>query len=176
MKKIVVIMMLITSMVIFAGCGKDNKTSSLQGEQQTSQNVELDMMLAQFRLEKKIRQLETGIVNVSPEDFTRFPGQSQNIPKLSLSYDDFRARSEAWFNYVINKYKGFEPVINRQCVDPRMNAIYDDADKGVANGYQNEDIYIVEYETEEEDVYSYLILVREKDNTWKVIYEGQNYK
>lgn len=175
MKKIIVFMMVILSMVIFSGCGKDNETSNTQRERQTSQNVELDMMLAQFRLEKKTRQLETGIVNVSPEDFTRFPGQSHNIPELSLSYGGFRARSEAWLNYVKNKYNGFEPVINRQCLDPRMNAIYDDADKGVANGYQNEDIYIVEYETAEEDVYSYLILVRENDNTWNVIYEGLSY-
>ena len=57
-----------------------------------------------------------------------------------------------------------------------MNAIYDDADKGVAKGYQNEDIYIVEYETVEEDVNSYLILVREKDNSWKVIHEGLSYR
>ena len=53
MKKILALMLVIISMVIFAGCSKDNEISSLQGEQQTSQNVELDMILAQFRLEKK---------------------------------------------------------------------------------------------------------------------------
>ena len=170
MKKVMVLMLVIISMVIFAGCGNDNKTSSPQQEQ-------LDMMLAQFRLEKKMRELETGTVIVSPEDFTRFPGQSQNIPNFDdLSYVDFLARAEAWVDYVRNKYNGFNPVISRQCVDPRMNAIYDDVDKGVAKGYQNEDIYIVEYETVDEDVYSYLILVREKDNSWKVIHEGLSYK
>ena len=168
MKKIMVLMLVIISMVIFAGFGECNETSSSQQEQ-------LDMMLAQFRLEKKMRELERGVVSVSPEDFTRFPGQSQNIPKFS-SYDS-RAMSKAWIDYVENKYNGFKThYFSRQCVDPRMNAIYDDADKGVAKGYQNEDIYIVEYETVEEDVYSYLILVREKDNSWKVIHEGLSYK
>ena len=82
MKKIMVLMLVIISMVIFAGCGNDNKKSSSQQEQQTPQNVELDMMLAQFRPEKKMRELETGVASVSPEDFRRFPGQSQNIPNV----------------------------------------------------------------------------------------------
>ena len=75
MKKIMVLMLVIISMVIFVGCGNDNKTSSSQQEQ-------LDMMLAQFRPEKKMRELETGVASVSPEDFRRFPGQSQNIPNV----------------------------------------------------------------------------------------------
>ena len=58
-----------------------------------------------------------------------------------------------------------------------MNAIYDDEDKGVAKGYENENIYIEEFETEKDDVYSYLIAVRDsKDSPWKVIHHGNSYK
>ena len=64
-----------------------------------------------------------------------------------------------------------------QCIDPRMNAVYDDEDKGVAASYENENIFIAEYETAKDSVYSYLVLVRDsKEGSWEIIHDGLSYK
>lgn len=61
------------------------------------------------------------------------------------------------------------------CVDPRMNAIYEDEDKGVANGYDADDIFLCEYN--DNGNWQYLILVREgKGSDWEVLYHGSSYK
>lgn len=60
------------------------------------------------------------------------------------------------------------------CVDPRIWAIYSADDKGVANGYDPENIYLVEYC--DNGTWQYLILVREgKGSAWKVIHHGSSY-
>lgn len=60
------------------------------------------------------------------------------------------------------------------CVDPRIWAIYSAEDKGVANGYDPENIYVVEYC--DNGTWQYLILVREgKGSAWKVIHHGSSY-
>ncbi|KAB3539028.1 hypothetical protein F8154_00910 [Alkaliphilus pronyensis] len=174
MKKIVVLLMV--CLVILAGCNTDNETSNPSQASNKSKDTELDLMLAQTRLEKKTLFLEKGIVMSSTEEFYQFPGQSQNIPTWEdEDYSFFYECSKAYVDYIKEKH-GFDPVISQQCLDPRMNAIYDDSDKGVANGYNNEDIYLVEYETQDENVYSYLVVVRENDGTWHVIHEGLSYK
>lgn len=62
------------------------------------------------------------------------------------------------------------------CIDPRILAIYDDEDKGVASGYDNNNIFVCEY-CGEGDIWQYLILVRDgKGSQWKVIYNGGSYK
>lgn len=60
------------------------------------------------------------------------------------------------------------------CVDPRIWAIYSAEDKGVANGYDPENIYVAEYC--DNGTWQYLILVREgKGSAWKVIHHGSSY-
>ena len=60
------------------------------------------------------------------------------------------------------------------CVDPRIWAIYSAEDKGVANGYEPENIYVCEYC--DNGTWQYLILVREgKGSSWKVIHHGSSY-
>lgn len=62
------------------------------------------------------------------------------------------------------------------CIDPKMLAIYEDEDKGAAAGYDNNNIFLCEY-CNEEDVWQYLILVRDsKDSPWNVIHNGNSYK
>lgn len=61
------------------------------------------------------------------------------------------------------------------CADPRMIAIYEDEDKGVANGYDADNIFLCEYN--DDGKWQYLILVREKKGSdWKVLYHGSSYK
>ena len=61
------------------------------------------------------------------------------------------------------------------CVDPRITEIYSDEDKGVANGYTSDNIFVCEYC--DEGIWKYLILVREaKGEPWSVIHHGSSYK
>lgn len=61
------------------------------------------------------------------------------------------------------------------CVDSRITEIYEADDKGVANGYESENIFVCEYC--DEGNWKYLILVREaKGEEWKVIHHGNSYK
>lgn len=60
------------------------------------------------------------------------------------------------------------------CVDPRMWAIYEAEDKGVADGYDSENIYLREYC--DNGTWQYIILVREgKGSAWEVIHHGSSY-
>lgn len=62
------------------------------------------------------------------------------------------------------------------CIDPKMLAIYEDEDKGVAAGYDNNNIFLCEY-CNEDGVWQYLILVCDgKDSPWNVIHNGNSYK
>ena len=61
------------------------------------------------------------------------------------------------------------------CIDPRMTAIYEDEDKGVASGYDADNIFLCEYN--DNGNWQYLILVREgKGSDWEVLYHGDSYK
>jgi ABC-type Fe3+-citrate transport system substrate-binding protein len=61
------------------------------------------------------------------------------------------------------------------CIDPRMLAIYEDEDKGVASGYDADNIFLCEFNNN--GSWQYLILVREgKGSDWEVLYQGSSYK
>lgn len=61
------------------------------------------------------------------------------------------------------------------CIDPRMIAIYEDEDKGVASGYDADNIFLCEYN--DNGNWQYLILVREgKGSEWEVLHHGSSYK
>ena len=74
---------------------------------------------------------------------------------------------------------GIEPdtkMVTYMCIDPRILNIYEDEDKGVAAGYDNNNIFVCEY-CNEDGVWQYLILVREgKGSEWNVIHNGSSYK
>ncbi len=106
------------------------------------------------------------------------PGQTKNRP--DFSYDELYDIFNVIEDYVENTVKvprrshGYDVA---QCIDPRMNAVYDDEDKGVAASYENENIFIAEYETAKDSVYSYLVLVRDsKEGSWEIIHDGLSYK
>ena len=61
------------------------------------------------------------------------------------------------------------------CVDPRVTEIYEVEDKGVADGYDSENIFVCEYC--DNGTWQYLILVRDgKGSEWSVIHHGSSYK
>lgn len=61
------------------------------------------------------------------------------------------------------------------CVDPRITEIYEAEDKGVADGYDSENIFVCEYC--DNGIWQYLILARDgKGSDWSVIHHGSSYK
>lgn len=61
------------------------------------------------------------------------------------------------------------------CVDPRIMEIYEAEDKGVADGYDSQNIFVCEYC--DNGTWQYLFLVRDgKGSEWSVIHHGSSYK
>ncbi|MEG0693568.1 MAG: hypothetical protein RR444_10885 [Oscillospiraceae bacterium] len=186
LKKILaVIMVAVIGMTLFAGCNsrKDNLNGMNMDEverlPEAQKDTELDKTLAQMR---KFRtdsyKSENGGATVMTMVDSELPGQTKNRPDFSTDMN------EVFYEFIHEYLKNEVGVTERnygydveQCMDPRMNAIYDDDDKGVAAGYENENILLMEYQTFEDSVYSYLVLVREsKESPWKVIHDGLSYK
>lgn len=183
-KKVLVGAMLI-GIMLMGGCqSRSAGINSIDGEiieklPEDQRDVELDKALASLRKSRKegYSSLNGLDISIAPNG-SLLPGQSENIPDFSDLNESFY---QMIYDYLENELKipkrtGYVYDV-ASSLDPRMNAIYDDEDKGVAAGYENENIYVVEYETEIDDVYSHLILVRDtKDSPWKVIHQGNSYK
>ena len=61
------------------------------------------------------------------------------------------------------------------CVDPRINEIYEAEDKGVADGYDANNIFVCEYS--DNGTWNYLFLVRDaKGEPWEAIHHGTSYQ
>ena len=94
---------------------------------------------------------------------------------------DTRETTEAYAaaRIYVTDILGLKPstkMVTYMCIDPRVLAIYDDENKGVAAGYDSSDIFICEY-CNEDGVWQYLILVRDgKGGAWSVIHDGSSYK
>lgn len=113
-------------------------------------------------------------------------GGSVSEEEYGISYDasilstfDSREMSEAFgtANSYVEDTLGISVETRNttyHCVDPRIWAIYSAEDKGVANGYDPGNIYVVEYCGN--GAWQYLILVRDgKGSAWKVIHHGSSY-
>lgn len=183
-KTLLILGVVMTGIMFSAGCssrGGDINSVSLEDTDRLpddQRDNELDKALAKMRKDyKKSLVVKNGSMSGRSDDGSRLPNQSKNIPKIDLSEEFF----EFVENYLENELKIPKDIekghIMKTSKDPRMNAIYDDDDKGVAKGYDNNNIVIMEYETEKEDVYSNLIIVRESNKSpWKVIHNGNSYK
>ncbi|MGL5614676.1 MAG: hypothetical protein ACRDD2_00365 [Sarcina sp.] len=157
----------------------NNEIERLPEEQQ---DTELDKKIAAMRaFRKKNLKSENGSMTAISQVDTDLPGQSKNRPKV----DEGESRKQLEviniylakkFNIDINNENEIGKIDSATCIDPRVNAIYDDEDKGIAKGYENNDIHVQEYE-DKDGSYKYLILVKDKDSkAWKVIKDGNGYK
>lgn len=183
MKKVVFLILLVGVMSFGVGCQKSQPASNNTISQEDyeklpddQQDSELDKALAEAR-----RMVKEGIEDKDGMLITTIPSGS-TIPGNIEDPNDFSTEVlenifETIFAYL--EKKGIDIKMNNTiggCYDPRMNKIYEDEDKGVAEGYENKDIFVAEYETKKTGVYSYLIVVRDKKGTWKVLYDGTSYK
>lgn len=155
---------------------EENKNSQTQSQHQAAATAEdIEKELAAYRSEREKGKSSDGNYDYAKtpneENYKYGVGDFGNTPEfdsreINLAYKAARAYIEDTLH--------LEGEIC-DCVDPRMNAIYEDEDKGVANGYEADNIFLCEYY--DHGKWQYLILVREgKGSDWKVLYHGSSYK
>ncbi len=152
---------------------EENKNSLLQLLDNVSAE-DIEKELAAYRAEREKLQWSKGGYDYAVEPNGNYKygvGFRDNEPEfdsreLNLAYKAAQA-------YVEETLKLESEA--QECVDPRMIAIYEDEDKGVANGYDADNIFLCEYN--DHGKWQYLILVREKKGSdWNVLYHGSSYK
>ncbi len=189
MRKIKIVILI--TLIVFTGCNQndndnpeyvleipDNSEEDVVYEVEESSDdvkTDLDLLLAEIRYNNKSASNSEVLLTSNKE----IEGESKNKPEFE--YNDYINIFTEVRRYLKEELKISEPdgryYYIAECIDPRMSAIYDDEDKGVANGYINQNIFIAEYETKKENEYSYLVLVRENsDSEWKIIHDGKSYK
>ena len=160
------------------GAGDQSQESGSASGTQT--DTELEEQLARYRQEREDTiQESNGLVEGGSPDESNYTfdlsgtGYSAQFDTREITEGYAAARI-----YVTDTL-GIKPSTKQvvyMCVDPRILAIYDDEDKGVAAGYDNSNIFVCEY-CGEGNVWQYLILVRDgKGSQWKVIHNGSSYK
>lgn len=154
---------------------EDEQTEENDQSQSVETMYDIEEELAAYRAERDI-----GISSIGNYTLVQFPNEenySYDVGDISyVSRFDSKELNEA-FKVAGAYVKG---TLNLEsgawiCIDPRMTAIYEDDDKGVASGYDADNIFLCEYN--DNGNWQYLILVREgKGSDWKVLYHGSSYK
>jgi hypothetical protein len=187
LKKFTVIIAILVSLILTVGCSP--RTTSVNSEMnledverlpEDQKDTELDKKLKEIRkFRRDNKKIENGSWISRSYSGAVVPGYIENSNEYSQ--EELESVFETAEDYIINELKipkrGEYEYDYAESMDPRINKIYEDENKGVANGYDNENIFVVEYETKKENVYSYLFIVRDsKDSAWKIIYDGTSYK
>lgn len=152
-----------------------SQSQSQSQSQDTGVTENIEEELAAYRAER-----EKGISSIGNYTLMQYPNEenySYDVGDISyVSRFDSKELNEAF--KVAGAY--VKDTLNLEngawiCIDPRMTAIYEDDDKGVANGYDADNIFLCEYN--DNGNWQYLILVREgKGSDWEVLYHGSSYK
>ena len=151
--------------------------SEENGTQKEQEYTGLDEMLAQYRQERQEsnEKMSDGTILVVEPSQDTYDIDLSGYEYMNSLFDT-REKTEAFaaaIEYLKTTY-GIEKV--NSCVDPRIYEIYGNEDKGVADGYEDSNIFVAEYENSDGE-WNYLILVREgKGAEWKVIGDGKDYR
>lgn len=150
---------------------------SIEGEQS---DIELEKELKRYRQEREDNiQESNGLVEGGSPDEDNYSFDMSGT--FYSGQFDTREATEAYAaaRIYVTDTLGIKPstkMTTYMCIDPRILEIYEDEDKGVAAGYDNNNIFVCEY-CNEEGVWKYLILVRDgKGSAWNVIHNGNSYK
>ncbi|MCH5250131.1 MAG: hypothetical protein J1E98_09365 [Lachnospiraceae bacterium] len=164
---------------------KDSTRDEAGNQPQDSDNpageltdAELDEELARYRQEREDNIQEVGglVEGGSPDE----SNYTFDMSGIGLIQFDTRETTEGFAaaRIYVTDTLGIKPSTKMEvymCVDPKVLAIYEDEDKGVAAGYDNSNIFVCEY-CGEGNVWQYLILVRDgKGSAWEVIHHGSSY-
>ncbi len=155
-----------------------SKNDKDMAQEQT--DAELEEELKKYRQEREDEiQESNGLVEGGSPDEDHY---SFDLSKsYYTSQFDTREMTQAYAaaRIYVTESLGIKPITKMtayMCIDPRILNIYDDEDKGVAAGYDNNNIFVCEY-CREDGVWQYLILVREsRESKWNVIHNGTRYK
>lgn len=151
---------------------KENEAKNPQKETET-----LDESLLRYReeREKSNEKMPDGTTMVVEPNEDEFDIDFSGYEYMSSLFDT-REKTEAFeaaLTYLKAAY-GIEQVY--WCIDPEMYEIYGNEEKGVADGYEDDNIFLAEYEGLNGE-WNYLTLVREgKGSEWKVAGDGKDYK
>lgn len=154
---------------------EQTEESSQSQSQDTEDTESIEKELAAYRAEREKGTSSVGnytMVQLPNEDNYNYGIADSNHSSVfdSKELNEAYEAANAYIKGTLNLESELWP-----CIDPRMNAIYEDEDKGVASGYDADNIFLCEYN--DNGNWQYLILVREgKGSDWKVLYHGGSYK
>ena len=156
---------------------EENKNSPTQSQPQSTPTAEeLEKEMAAYRAEREKGESSDGKFQLAQdpsEEKYKYGIGSSNSYTVRFDARELNEAYEVADNFV-EKTLELESE-TWECIDPRMTAIYEDEDKGVANGYDADNIFLCEYN--DHGTWQYLILVREgKGSDWSVLYHGNSYK
>lgn len=186
-KKLNLLLIFLMCAILLGACSPRNPNTNENISERELENMptdqketEIDKKVSETRKDRKNgRKEENGSLTIVESIDNGIKGMSSNVPDFD---GDYRPILEVADEYILKVLKN--PIrINDEykfdsafCIDPRINEIYNDSDKGFLKGYENENIAVIEYE-EENGEYSYLFLGRKsKGEAWEVIHNGKNYK
>ena len=154
----------------------ENNEGSVNGQT----DVELEEELKNYRQEREdMIQDADGLVEGGSPDEDNYTFDMSGL--FYTSRFDTRETTEAYAaaRIYVTDTLGIKPstkMVTYMCIDPRVLAIDDDENKGVAAGYDSSNIFVCEY-CNGNGVWQYLILVRDgKGSAWSVIHDGSSYK
>ena len=159
------------------GGEREKKTEVEKGKTDTGKEADIDAVLEAYRMERENNQSKT------PDGYDLIVAPNEENYDYGVGDDSYTARFDSRelnlafkeaARYVEEELQADASSVH-SCVDPRMTAIYEDADKGVAKEYDADNIFLCEYR--EQEKWQYLILVREKKGAdWNVLFHGGHYK
>lgn len=159
---------------------QQSETQESKDNEQNDTDAELDEKLAQYRQEREGMTNVAmgngvsgyGAPNAENYGFQDTADYMQNLDsrELNKAYETAKKYVEETLTISVETN-----AVVYACVDPRITEIYEATDKGVADGYDAENIFVCEYC--DNGTWQYLILVRDgKDSDWSVIHHGSSYK
>lgn len=155
-----------------AAAAKENSRTGDAAEAEDTEGIEKELAAYRAEREKGVSSYGNYTMVIGPNEENYKYGVGEIYP-VSFDTRELSLAFKAAGAYVEGTLKLKNDVWC--CADPRMIAIYEDEDKGVANGYDAENIFLCEYN--DNGKWQYLILVREKKGSdWKVLYHGSSYK
>ncbi len=151
--------------------------NAAEDENQLQPQADIEAVLAEYRADRQAGQSTIGggytlVTNPNEEDYAYGVGDISYTARFDTK--ELTEAFQAAEDYIRDTLQ-IADASTYACVDPRMTAIYDDSDKGVAGGYDADNIFLCEYSDQES--WHYLILVRDgKGMDWTVLFQGDHYQ
>lgn len=159
---------------------QQSETQESKDNEQNDTDEELEKKLAQYREEREGMTnvaMGNGVSGYGAPNAENFGFQDTADYMQNLDSRELNRAFETAKRYVEDTLAiSVETnAVVYACIDPRITEIYEATDKGVAAGYDAENIFVCEYY--DNGIWQYLILVRDgKDSDWSVIHHGSSYK